>query len=102
LFVGNLDIELDEKQLYDIFGAFGNLLQVKIVRDDNGVSKGFAFLHFDDFSSSDAALQTMDHQYIQNQPVTITYAFKKGGQPGERHGTPAERLLAAQLKTHPQ
>ena len=44
----------------------------------------------------------MDHQYVQNQPVTITYAYKKGGAPGERHGTPAERLLAAQFKNQVQ
>jgi hypothetical protein len=30
-----------------------------------------------------------------NKPVTVSYAFKKDGK-GERHGTPAERLLAAQ------
>ena len=72
------------------------------MRDDVGISRGFAFLHYDNFESSDTALQTMDHQYIQNSPVTITYAYKKGGAPGERHGTPAERLLAAQLKNQLQ
>lgn len=32
-----------------------------------------------------------------NKPVSVNYAFKKEGK-GERHGTPAERLLAAQAR----
>ena len=32
-----------------------------------------------------------------NKVITIQYAFKKDGK-GERHGTPAERLLAAQAR----
>lgn len=32
-----------------------------------------------------------------NKAITVQYAFKKDGK-GERHGTPAERLLAAQAR----
>jgi len=32
-----------------------------------------------------------------NKPITVQYAFKKDGK-GERHGAPAERLLAAQAR----
>jgi splicing factor 3B subunit 4 len=37
----------------------------------------------------------MNGQFLMNKAVTVQYAFKKDGK-GERHGTPAERLLAAQ------
>ena len=33
------------------------------------------------------------------RPITVGYAFKKDTK-GERHGTPAERMLAAQMKEH--
>lgn len=39
----------------------------------------------------------MNNQHFMNKPVTVSYAFKKEGK-GERHGTPAERLLAAQAR----
>lgn len=39
----------------------------------------------------------MNGQYLMNKPITVQYAFKKDGK-GERHGTPAERLLAAQAR----
>lgn len=39
----------------------------------------------------------MNGQFLMNKPITVQYAFKKDGK-GERHGTPAERLLAAQAR----
>uniref|UniRef100_A0A7E4VNY0 Splicing factor 3B subunit 4 n=1 Tax=Panagrellus redivivus TaxID=6233 RepID=A0A7E4VNY0_PANRE len=97
LFVGNLDPEVDEKLLFDTFSAFGVILQVpKIMRDaETNSSKGFAFINFASFEASDAALEAMNGQYLCNRAITCSYAFKKDAK-GERHGTAAERLLAAQ------
>jgi splicing factor 3B subunit 4 len=39
----------------------------------------------------------MNGQFLMNKPITVQYAFKKDGK-GERHGTAAERLLAAQAR----
>lgn len=97
IFIGNLDPEIDEKLLYDTFSAFGVILQTpKIMRDpETGNSKGFAFINFASFDASDAAMEAMNGQYLCNRPITISYAFKKESK-GERHGSAAERLLAAQ------
>ncbi len=37
----------------------------------------------------------MNGQYLCNRPITISFAFKKDSK-GERHGSEAERFLAAQ------
>ena len=97
LFVGNLDPEVDEKLIYDTFSAFGVILQIpKIMRDpSSGNSKGFAFINYASFEASDAAIDAMNGQYLCNRPITISYAFKKDSRT-ERHGSAAERLLAAQ------
>ncbi|XP_062865314.1 splicing factor 3B subunit 4 [Trichomycterus rosablanca] len=97
IFIGNLDPEIDEKLLYDTFSAFGVILQTpKIMRDlDTGNSKGFAFINFASFDASDATIEAMNGQYLCNRPITVSYAFKKDSK-GERHGSAAERLLAAQ------
>jgi len=99
LFVGNLDSSVDEKMIYDTFSAFGMIIQTpKIARDtETGLSKGYAFVSYDSFDAADAAIESMDGQFLANSPVTVSYAFKKDGR-GERHGTAAERLLAAQAK----
>uniref|UniRef100_T1J4C6 Splicing factor 3B subunit 4 n=1 Tax=Strigamia maritima TaxID=126957 RepID=T1J4C6_STRMM len=97
IFIGNLDPEVDEKLLYDTFSAFGVILQTpKIMRDpETGNSKGYAFINFASFEASDAAIEAMNGQYLCNRPISISYAFKKDSK-GERHGSAAERLLAAQ------
>ncbi|XP_070159167.1 splicing factor 3B subunit 4 [Polyergus mexicanus] len=97
IFIGNLDPEVDEKLLYDTFSAFGVILQTpKIMRDpETGNSKGFAFINFASFDASDASIEAMNGQYLCNRPISVSYAFKRDAK-GERHGSAAERLLAAQ------
>ncbi|KAJ4302241.1 Spliceosome-associated protein 49 [Collariella sp. IMI 366227] len=100
LFINNLDPQVDEKILYDTFSQFGGILrQPNIVRDDNNISKGYGFVSFDSFEGSDAAVSTMNGQYLLSKSITVEYAYKKDGK-GERHGDEAERRLAAEGKKH--
>ncbi|VFQ99922.1 unnamed protein product [Cuscuta campestris] len=96
LFVGNLDPDVDEKLLYDTFSAFGVIVSnPKIMRDpETGNSRGFGFISYDSFEASDAAIDAMTGQYLCNRQITVSYAYKKDTK-GERHGTPAERVLAS-------
>ena len=100
LFVGNLDPTVDEKTLYDTFGRFGSLIQApKITRDDANLSKGYGFVSFSNFESSDDAIKAMDGQWLMNREITVQYAYKKDGK-GERHGDQAERMLAQEALKH--
>ncbi|CAN9403823.1 unnamed protein product [Alternaria alternata] len=101
LFIGNLDPGVDEKTLYDTFGRFGPLVNApKVARDDiTSASKGYGFISYGDFESSDAAIASMHNQYIMSKQITVQYAYKKDGK-GERHGDEAERMLAKQAKAH--
>ncbi|KAJ8770762.1 hypothetical protein K2173_021409 [Erythroxylum novogranatense] len=96
LFIGNLDPDVDEKLLHDTFSAFGVIVtNPKIMRDpETGNSRGFGFISYDSFDASDAAIEAMNGQYLCNRQITVSYAYKKDTK-GERHGTPAERVLAA-------
>ena len=100
LFIGNLAPEVDERMLTDCFGTFGVpiLGGPKVARDlENGQSKGYGFVSYDCFESADAAIEAMNGQFLCNRPITVNYAFKKDGR-GERHGSMAERMLAAQSR----
>ncbi|KAJ1866777.1 Splicing factor 3B subunit 4, partial [Coemansia sp. RSA 990] len=100
LFVGNLDLSIDDKLLYDAFGAFGSMVQTpQIARDQlSGNSRGFAFVSYTTFEAADLAIQSMDGQYLANKPINVKYAFKKDAK-GERHGSAAERMLAAEAQS---
>ncbi|KAG8954737.1 hypothetical protein FRC04_011170 [Tulasnella sp. 424] len=99
LFIGSLDSQVDERLLYDTFSAFGVMSNTaKVARDpQTGESKGYGFVSYTDFEAADAAIEAMNGQFLMNKQITVQYAFKKDGK-GERHGTPAERLLAAQAR----
>jgi len=99
LFIGNLDANVDERMLYDTFSTFGTLVQTaKIARNPTtGQSNGYGFVAYESFEAADTAIESMNGQFLMNKAITVQYAFKKDGK-GERHGTPAERLLAAQAR----
>jgi splicing factor 3B subunit 4 len=100
LFIGNLDINVDETTLYNAFINFGNFVQpVKIQRDETGNSKGFGFVFYDSFEAADQAIESLNGQFLMNKAIKVQYAFKKDN-PTERHGTEAERMLAAQARKH--
>jgi splicing factor 3B subunit 4 len=82
--------------LYDTFSRFGVLVATpKIMRDpENNISKGFAFVNFDSFESADAAIEAMNGQFLNGKAISVTYALKKDSKT-ERHGSMAERILAA-------
>uniref|UniRef100_A0A914PB59 RRM domain-containing protein n=1 Tax=Panagrolaimus davidi TaxID=227884 RepID=A0A914PB59_9BILA len=61
---------------------------------DTGNSKGYAFINFASFEASNVAHEAMNGQYLCNRSIICPYAYKKDAN-GERHGTAAERLLAA-------
>lgn len=95
IFVGNLAEDVDEKVLKDIFSAFGLVLSTKVMRDpQTSISKHYGFVSFDNFDSSDKAIEKMNGQYIKGKPIEVEYAYKKDTK-GEKHGSVAERFLAA-------
>lgn len=100
LFVGSLDAAVDERLLYETFSAFGGITGLpKVARDPtSGEPKGFAFVSFDSFEAADAAIEALNGQFLLNKNITVDYAIKKDSKNGERHGTAAERLLAAQAR----
>lgn len=95
IWIGNLDPDVDEKMLFDTFNSFGLILSTKITRDpETGESKGHGFVSYDSFESADAAIEAMNGQYFSNRTIKVQYAFKKDGK-GAKHGSVAERILAA-------
>lgn len=70
----------------------------QVARDESNLSKGYGFISFTAFESSDDAIANMHGQYLMNKEITVQYAYKKDGK-GERHGDAAERALAASGRT---
>lgn len=105
IFINHLSSLADEQFLYDTFSKFGNIVgEPSIIRDnETGESKGYGFVSYDDFSSSDRAIEKLNGAIIMNSKIFVSYAFKedankRGGGTKRRHGDEVERLLAEKAK----
>ncbi|KAM9296256.1 deleted in azoospermia-like [Gastrophryne carolinensis] len=48
IFVGGIDLRIDQHEIKDFFSKYGSVKNVKIIRDASGVSKGYGFVYFYD------------------------------------------------------
>ncbi|GMH60793.1 hypothetical protein TrST_g10598 [Triparma strigata] len=82
LFIGMISKEVDEQGLRDIFGNFGDIKEVFVLRDKQGVSKGCAFLKFVDREAAAMSINTL-HQAVIMEGMTkkliVKYADPKKG-----------------------
>lgn len=44
---------------------------------ESGEHRGFGFVAYDAFESSDAALSSMNGQFLCDRPIHVSYAYKK-------------------------
>ena len=60
IYIGNLHKNLDENSLVTLFGVFGTVISVTIVRDkETGTSKGFGFVKMHDAIEAQRAIDEM-------------------------------------------
>lgn len=71
VFIKNLDPEIGHKELHDTFSAFGNILSCKVAIDENGQSKGYGFVHFEDEETATKAINKVNGMMILSKKVFV-------------------------------
>jgi len=72
VFVGRLSYTMEEKELEKVFGAYGEIKRLRIVRDINtNVSKGYAFIEFRDKRSAEIAYNRGDRRKIDGFTIIV-------------------------------
>jgi cold-inducible RNA-binding protein len=78
LFVGNLPFTATEDELRDLFSAFGEIQQVRIMTDrDTGKSRGFAFVEIADDDAAAKAVTELNGKEFSGRALTINEARPK-------------------------
>lgn len=73
IYIGNFSYDITEDNLLEVFGAFGHVESVNIIKDRiTGESKGFGFVEMPDKTEAQAAIQGVTQ--IKGRPITINEA----------------------------
>ena len=88
IFVKNLHESIDNKQLYDTFSLFGNILSCKVVTDrETGGSKGYGYVHYETAEAAHAAIEKLDGMLIDGQEVQVGEFMRRNDRPGQNEYT---------------
>lgn len=74
IYVGNLPYQVTEQNLKDFFSKYGNIQQVRIIRNySSGRSKGFGFVTYGSLEDTKKALASHGEQY-QGRTIIVRIA----------------------------
>jgi len=80
IYVGNLANEVTEKELLELFKAFGEVKSVQVMRElFSGMSKGFGFVEMPGKAHSQAAILGLNGKDLRGQPLRVNEARPQVG-----------------------
>jgi len=86
LFIGMLPKNIDENFLEKLFSIYGELKEIVVIRNHNGISKGCAFVKFIEKNAALMAIQCLNEKSLQGstRPLVVKFANarKKSGNDG--------------------
>jgi len=71
LFVKNLNYQITGDDLYDLFGRYGSIRQIRI--GNEAKTKGTAFVVFDDVMDAKNALEHLNGFHLQERYIVVLY-----------------------------
>lgn len=77
LFIGNLDWNVKEEQLREVFEKYGALEDLVIIKDNLGRSKGFAFATFSNEEDAQKAMSELNNTKLGNRDIVVNEAKPK-------------------------
>ncbi|XP_059296546.1 polyadenylate-binding protein 7-like isoform X2 [Lycium ferocissimum] len=77
LYFKNLDLDISEEHLREKFSGFGKIISLVISKDENGGSKGFGFVNFDDPDDARKAMEAMNGSPVGSKTLYVARAQKK-------------------------
>ncbi len=101
IFVGNLDFQVTEDSVRELFEKYGAVERVSLVRDrDTGQPRGFGFVEMTGDSDADKAIAELNGTMLGSRAINVNEARPRasgggGGRPGgfkgRRSGPPQRR-----------
>ncbi|RLD09727.1 MAG: RNA-binding protein [Chlamydiae bacterium] len=82
IYVGNLSYGTTDKELEEIFGAFGTVTSAKVITDKyTSRSKGFGFVEMEDKEAGEAAIKDLDGKEVGGRNLKVNEARPREDRP---------------------
>lgn len=90
LYIKNLDLKVDDDSLSKEFSQFGQVISAKVMMDEQGISRGFGFVCFQDSNSADHAIAAMHGRNVWGNNLYVALAQRRDRRSGpwNSRGTP--------------
>jgi len=77
IYVKNLDESVTDEKFLELFNPFGTITSAVISRDENGKSRGFAFVNYENHDAAAAAVDALNEKEIEGKTIYVGRAQKK-------------------------
>ena len=75
LYVGNLSYDVDDDKLKEMFAAFGEVTEAKVIADKfSGRSKGFGFVTMKDEKIAEKAIKELNEKEVEGRKILVNVA----------------------------
>ncbi|XP_043830906.1 RNA-binding motif protein, X chromosome-like [Dromiciops gliroides] len=89
LFIGGLSTETNEKGLESVFGKYGRIVEVLLMKDrETNKSRGFAFVTFESPADAKDAARDMNGKSLDGKTIKVEQATKPSFESRGRRGPP--------------
>jgi polyadenylate-binding protein len=79
IYISNLHVSINNKDLYDAFSQFGTISSCKVVLDEkNQESKGYGYVHFEKEEDAQKAIELVNGKDIRGKVVYAAYFIPRG------------------------
>lgn len=83
VFIKNLDEKVDDEELKKMFSAYGTIKSAVIMRDDQGKTKGFGFVNFEQPEEAEDAVSKLNDTEVDGKTIFVGRAQKKSERESE-------------------
>ncbi|MBO1764677.1 hypothetical protein JQN64_26170, partial [Escherichia coli] len=83
VYVKNFGDDLDDEKLYEIFSKFGKITSHHVMCTDDGKSKGFGFVAFDEPEAAEKACDDLNGKEMNGKQIYVGRAQKRGERQAE-------------------
>jgi len=83
VYVKNFGDDLDDEKLYEVFSAFGKITSHRVMCNEEGKSKGFGFVAFEEPEAAEKACDELNGKEMNGKQIYVGRAQKRGERQAE-------------------